>query len=309
MAVNRWNGFCMVAVLSCLAACDREQGSDTQEQIRVSSNNIGLEYAEPELVTEQKLGDYLIRIIRLHPNQIEQRLEIWTKDQGVLSAEPSFVFEGGTLMISPEQATGSEYALPYGVDVIGDSSPEFIVREWSGGAHCCFTDYIISLRASITVQSIDLGHGEQAAWKQDQDGEWVLHAKDWTFSYWEASFAGSAVVDIVLAGQSEVFVPSEKHMKRVPVDRTTLEAMATELSTWMDEGQDDPKARLAEAMLDLMYSGQREAASVLLELVLPKGHPLREEFETRFYNELSLSPWWPAVSEFSDPGITDAKSE
>src|SRR5690606_17426675 len=132
---------------------------------------------------------------------------------------------------------------------------------------------------------------------------------DWTFVSWRArGVPYSATGPLVLAEQGGVFVPSEKHMSREPVDRATLEAQASELRNLFDEDSESPQANFAQAMLNLMYSGQREAADLLLDLVLPERDPLREDFENEFYSQLATSPWWPAVSEFSDPGVIGAGS-
>ncbi len=257
------------------------------------------------IIAEHQIGNDLIRIIRLHPDQIEQRLEVVTLSQDIESVEPAFVLEGGTLLTAHEhELIYGDSSLPFGVDVVGDSSVEIVIREWSGGAHCCFQDHIISLGPQVRlIQSIDLGHSDTSEWERDQNGQWIVHAADWTFAYWEASFAGSAVARLVLAAQDGNFVPSQEHMKTEPVDVQSLDTLAREIRESMVEEPTRWKVRLGGAMLDLMYSGQREAAAMLMDWVLPADDSRRYSFETDFYGELSRSPWWPAVSQFDDPGI------
>lgn len=241
----------------------------------------------------------------MHPDQIEQRLEVVTLSHDIESVEPALVLQGGTLLTAHEQELiYGDSSLPFGVDVVGNSSVEIVIREWSGGAHCCFKDHIISLGPRVRlIQTIDLGHSDTSEWERDQNGQWIVHAADWTFAYWEASFAESAVVQMVLAAQDGKFVPSQEHMKTEPVDVQSLDARASEIRESMLEEPTRWKVRLGGAMLDLMYSGQREAAAVLMDRVLPAQDSRRESFETDFYGELSRSPWWPAVSQFDDPGI------
>src|SRR5690606_18572570 len=145
--------------------------------------------------------------------------------------------------------------LPFDVDIVGGPEPEIVVWERSGGNWCCTTHHIISLGEPVVlVQSIALEYGENPGWwEQDGEGSWTLRARDWTFVSWRArGVPYSATGPLVLAEQGGVFVPSEKHMSREPVDRATLEAQASELRNLFDEDSESPQANFAQAMLNLM---------------------------------------------------------
>lgn len=302
----------IAALLQGCEATQRESLSES-DSIEIREELQFREHSERERIAEHRIGDYRILLLAADPNTGLRRLEVWPASATSEPVRPAFEFDGQNLKTDKEyDREFQEEYLPFGVDIVGGSEPEIIVWERSGGNWCCTTHHIISLGEQVDlVQSIELKYSETTGWwEQDGDENWTLLASDWTFVSWKArGVPYSATGPLVLAEQSGVFVPSEKHMSREPVDRVSLETQASEIRGWMDEGVNDPQARLAQAMLDLMYSGQRYAASVLLDLVLPEGHPLRQDFENGFFSQLALSPWWPAVSKFNDPGVVGLGSE
>ena len=61
---------------------------------------------------------------------------------------------------------------PSGRDITGDGSPDVVVTDWSGGAHCCYSTTVYSVDAGIAVREIfGANTGSCMADFEDLDGD------------------------------------------------------------------------------------------------------------------------------------------
>ncbi len=89
------------------------------------------------------------------------------------------------------------------IDLTGDGHPEAIISQWGGGAHGPMRYYVFSLDAAPRcLLAYDKRNIEDVDdfEPQDLDGDGVLEIVSWYdgFAYWNASYAGSARIPVVL---------------------------------------------------------------------------------------------------------------
>ena len=91
---------------------------------------------------------------------------------------------------------------PSGRDITGDGSPDVVVTEWSGGAHCCYSTTVYSVEAGNAVREIfGANTGSCMTNFEDLDGdrrlELVTCEDGWESDY--CSFAEAPFAPVVFA--------------------------------------------------------------------------------------------------------------
>ena len=112
--------------------------------------------------------------------------------------------------------------------------PDLIAETWSGGAHCCFTTYVITLGHKLVVDTIETG---DAAIELGSDGDpRRLSFPDTVFAYWNASFAPSPAPRVHLTwvgGAYGLDVPRMRHPRWSAVRLAAVaDEVRNELVTW-----------------------------------------------------------------------------
>lgn len=253
------------------------------------------------VLQEARTEDRTIRVVRIDELVGIDRLEVWSRTSTSEREQLLYAFSGERYSFGDDAADGNT---PVNVDINADPFTEVVVREWTGGAHCCFTDHIISLGPDVRIiESIPLGHAGNARWEIDESGRWIMRTHDTTFAYWRTAFAFSPMPTLMLADLGGRFGASELHMVKEPLMRSVVESEAQRIRPMLEIERSGWDIHLASIMLDWIYSGRREGAWRLLDLVLPSGHAERFSFEQEFRSELESSPWWEDIRMFEDPGI------
>ena len=116
-----------------------------------------------------------------------------------ISSPPTEAFseDYGTVLInssSPKEDSPSawqvQFRLDQAKDINGDGFPEVVLSDYSGGAHCCTTLAVISLRPQGPVIVFDTDLGSGGASFRDLDGDRRLEIRrDYLFEYALGSFA------------------------------------------------------------------------------------------------------------------------
>lgn len=248
--------------------------------------------SEPVLREEIRVGKFLAR-----------RFDTgWSSRIELLPAahptRPSFVLTGHRLTLGTGE-DGQRFGL--GDDVNGDGTPDLLVSEWSGGAHCCTRDYVISLEDDPRVlDTIYAEHSDGRTWEDlDGDGRPEVILNDWIFAYWATSFTGSPAPEVILTWRAGRFRPAEHLMIKPPPSSEELGAMAAQLRTWAGKAGREGVGALMDAALDLLYSGNREQAWTLFELAWhPSFERNREKFVAEFKAQLETSRYWQEIKHF-----------
>lgn len=180
---------------------------------------------------------------------------------------------------------------------------ELVVMDWSGGAHCCYTLYIIALEEQpFIIQKMDLEHtGEPIFRDLTGDGIPEIVTEDWTFAYWKVSFAQSPAPEVILSynGTKWAFDP-KLNMKPFPLRADFLGSKNNIIQNFKkvpvdaslgDTGDTGAPVLLWEEMLKLIYSGNADLAFHLVDATWPPHNSSKNKFLREFCSQLSQSPF------------------
>jgi LysM repeat protein len=217
-----------------------------------------------------------------------------------------------------------------GADVTGSGVPCLVFDTYSLGAHCCFTLHILTLAEGVD-EILRLPTEDAAAEFSDVDdqaGQEIV-VYDWTFAYWNASFAGSPAPRVILAFADGEYTVAPTLMRR-PAPTAAEQAAAVkeilkseDYSEWyaamcsraeeVDRADSQalaipiPPVAFWAAMLDLIYSGNAPHAERLLAEVWPESLPGRAAFYSEFREQLRLSQFYHGIARLNDWPTTDAE--
>lgn len=282
-----------------LAAWASAQTPASQPPHDAPQDSAALDESEPcpgtrQKSAEVKFGEYTIAAYRL-PNPwgcftVERKGERMHSETGL-----AFAISG-----TAELRKGNPQAAPAGTDLTGDGVPNFVVTEWSGGAHCCFLLKVFAAGEEFRqVAELDLEHTSGAEFTDaDGDGRWELTAHDWTFAYWNASFARSAVPEVVLRLENGTFRLAADHMRKPPPSKERMAKLLQQVredESWTHPEELPQDLLLPQILLELIYSGQAREAWSLLQQAWPAGRGGREKYAAQFREQLAKSPYWKEV--------------
>lgn len=197
------------------------------------------------------MDGYVVRFYE-KPDGLYDYMQVW---EG-----PRLIHELSSHTVRPADRWFMQVVEPGIEDVTGDGRRDFIVYEYTGGAHCCTLVHVYELAPAFRrVDTIAGWDSDPIFADLDGDGtvEVVLH--DWTFAYWKTSFASS------------------------PAPRVVLQF----------DGEDDfygPPPELWGVMLDLIYTGHWDVAIDFFNDAWYGAAPGKRAFLEEFLDRLRRSP-------------------
>ena len=203
-----------------------------------------------------------------------------------------------------QKADGSDTpAISPDTDITGRGHSEVIVSEWTGGAHCCLTDYVYQVtpafRRVATLEGAD--DDESHFGHLNATGRWYFFTTDWTFAYWYGSFAGSPVKEVVLqfiddpsGGHYHLALDKMRRPAPSADEWAKIQQAVREDIAKIQQGYvSDIRGSLWQSVLYLIYTGQSDLAWKLIDeagLAAQSGHnPTLSDF----CGTLKTSPYWP----------------
>ncbi len=203
-----------------------------------------------------------------------------------------------------ENLEPEDHPLPDGAvrDLTGDGVPELIVGVYSGGAHCCTGVLVVSL-GEMPAFLGEIDASDSVVVVEDTESGPVFRLADFTFAYWNTSFAGSPAPAVTLAwdAEAQTFLPSARHMRQPPLPDAELAALTAEVraaDVWRTR-RFPPEAYWG-TLLDLLYAGRSAQAERFAREAWMLGDDARALFLGWFRDQLWQSPYAPAVFEMND---------
>lgn len=187
-----------------------------------------------------------------------------------------------------------------GTDITGTGEPNAVIYEYSGGAHCCYTNYIFELGQSFKV--IEIRSGDFPISFRELDGHPGLEIEtlDTNFLYWKTAFASSPAPKVILRYDQDAYRIATDLMKGPPMSRRALlrHAKTIRNSTRWGRFEYYPfDENLWKIMLALIYTGNAEQAREFADLAWPTSFPGKYEFVTEFFEcQLRRSAYWPGIA-------------
>lgn len=244
--------------------------------------------------SEARFKDYEIRTYR------------WPEPEGCLQ-----IFKRGRVVYSLESADfkiggnfESGVSVPIGTDITGTGTPDAIVGEWSGGAHCCYTLHVFELGEKLRqIGQIKAEDSDEADFRDlNHDGTLEFVGYDWAFAYWNTSFLYSPAPRIVLKYRQGCFRLALDMMKDPRPTAAEFAALVRRVRADREWSSDQPTevcdkecgvpVPLWKNMLHLMYTGHADLAWRLFDESWPDRQKGKGKFAAAFCKQLSSSRYW-----------------
>ena len=197
-----------------------------------------------------------------------------------------------------------------GSDITGDGSPNLIVSSFSGGAHCCIKYLIFDVgEYPRHIGTLSTLHSEARFEKIDGIPGVTIHINDWTYAYWNTSFAGSPAPVVKLRFDHETgwFVPAVEQMRSPVPPQETINKWTEKIhGNWNNQ-----PSYLWSYMLELIYAGNLDVALELMNRSWPPEGKLEipfldKSFIEHVFYETELHPtsksefWHGLLQKLSD---------
>jgi hypothetical protein len=189
-----------------------------------------------------------------------------------------------------------------GADITGRGRADMIVTNRSGGAGCCSVHYVFEVEPTLWLLArIDDGDGDSAHFV-DLDGNhhYYYVGNDWTFSYWNSSFANSPAPTVVLRFVDDKKAPGyhlamDKMQRPAPTTAQWNKAIREAGDAFGSNGGfgDGVGSALWSNMLNLIYTGHSDLAWKLTAQAWPSQRPGQDTFISSFCSQLKTSTYWP----------------
>lgn len=192
-------------------------------------------------------------------------------------------------------------------DLTGDGVPELIFREWTGGAHCCFTLFVLSLGSEVQLlDSLPLGHSDEVEIADlDGDGRPEVRAMEWAFAYWNSSFMGSPAPDVLLSLGEEGYAVNAALQRRPAWSGAEMAAKVAAIRADWTTSRRFPPPALWDGMLELIYRGQAHQVPALLDCTWPGDALGRSVFLTYFNEKMYASDYYTQIDALNDGTLYD----
>lgn len=186
-------------------------------------------------------------------------------------------------------------------DATGDGAPDLAVEYFSGGAHCCYTMYFYELGDEVKpIKALATGDASIVAIGKDANGGLQLSSGDNTFAYWNTSFAGSPIPEIVLDFRDGEFRTNAKLMEKPapPLAKLKREAAAIRAKMPLDAYQSDEDGggtfdkAFWGRMLELIYSGHEDLAWQYFDWAWNPKKEGKDNFKRDFKAKLASSEFY-----------------
>jgi len=253
--------------------------------ISITSTSIPL--ATPPVPTDG--GIYQLRYERIIGTYTVQR---WTNPTSQIGFDDVVTINSpGQPQIRVDMA--SDINSLTGTDINRDGYPEVIIETYSGGAHCCSSTLVYSLRTTlILILQKPESNAGGVFLDLDHDGIYEFDTADDLFAYLYCPYAGSPSVRVIMAydPQEDLYIPASPRFPDLyaPVigEHVTLAEAGRpgELGEW----ENTTKCSVLPLVLDYLYTGQKDKAySELHRLYL---YPDVEDFWKEVYQRVGESP-------------------
>lgn len=274
--------------------------------------------SESEVTPEETMKEHVFRDFQIRiysDNETGQsRLEILKKGRQIYEQQADgkfFLYQGdhedseyGKSFVKDRRIhpKDSYESVPIGRDITGKGIPDLVISEWTGGAHCCYKFYVFELDEKIrTIAVLDVVHGSLSHFA-DLDGDNIPEfiTQDWTFAYWNTSFADSPAPGIILRFDKDRYVLAEKLMRKSALSESDTEKRLSEVradESWQTEK--NPPPLLWKTMLDLIYTGNADAAWKFFDKAWDKKFKGKKKFLREFRGQLEMSPYWSEVEKMN----------
>jgi hypothetical protein len=206
----------------------------------------------------------------------------------------------------------------FGADITGDGQPDAVVFAWSGGAHCCYDNYIFELGNTFRAHQIYSGDFPLKFVDLEAGGALEIIVQDTNFLYWLTSFSRSPAPRVILYYKDGTYKIAMNLMRDSPPIQLKLDALKTSLvkgkAAWEianviaappDQRADhylrsEEATKFLKAIIDLVYSGNMATARALIDRAWPSAAPGKDAFLREFFEcQVRHSHYWSGIARLN----------
>lgn len=167
-----------------------------------------------------------------------------------------------------------------GTDVNGDGKPEIVLDGYSGGLHCCYTTYIISLDRKPQLLHL-FSNQSPVKFEKQPDGRVLIYAADGVFDYFIVPHEQAVVPKVVLQMKGDQLVDVSSQFPEIydqQIEKAQSELTPEALASFRNADyhvklftdQFPTAQRVLTIVLNYIYSGREEKAWQALNDDWPK---------------------------------------
>lgn len=190
-------------------------------------------------------------------------------------------------------------AIANGSDVTGRGNSNMLVSFYTGGAHCCLLYYVFELEPDFKlIATLDAGSGDGSRF-QLIDGKYYFVGADWTFSYWQSSFADSPAPKVIVGfvdapNGGGYHLDLDKMRKPEPTPEEWQRDLSEARNAFRESNpfSGGIGSQLWGHMLDFIYEGHSDLAWKVFDESWPSRRRGKGEFLSDFCSQLKTSPYW-----------------
>ena len=183
-------------------------------------------------------------------------------------------------------------------DVTGDGVIDLVVFGWSGGAHGCFTAWVLSLGDEFRVAAKIPGWNEEPQFRQlDDDTALETVVQDASFDYWPMAHGDAPFVNVALDWRGDGYQPSAGLTALLQVDDEEAGEIATRLRN--SGGWQYPYQAWGEVfrhILRMLYAGRMTEASDFIEAAWGGERKDMARLFVEFSDRLARSPYYATIA-------------
>lgn len=278
------------------------------------------QYIKPygELKDEQKFKDYTVRIYRNEqPPPVTDKNPDHQDGLGcfeILKAGKQVYFQKGLIFAVQKSGDAGDTSnqIIFGRSINGDGKPYLVMQDGTG-CHCCENYEVFEVGDTFRfIQKIETTIGGQFK-DLHRNGELELVMSDSMFEYWHCAGAENPYPTIILRNQDGKYVPDLELMRKPAPTEMALQKMAKDFKAKFVDVQNAPffdkwtaPFEMWSGMLDLIYSGNRNAAWKLCDLSWPVDHSGKADFLKEFKAQLAKSAYHKDIERLNVGSQTNA---
>ena len=273
---------------------------------------IDAQASAPELLSQQAVGRYLVRVSRDLPGCGGEYFEIFRGGKALYTSHGRC--EANVRIGALDVSYPDDKFITPGADVTGGKEPDVVFSSHTGNPGCCLTFHIFEIGKEFReIGSIHAQQDDPAAphfvHLEDTGGvQIVLH--DWTFAGWHARFAESPAPLVILHYNKGAFVLDERIMRQPAPSLEMVKAEASPIRwrlltrTGTGDVPSWPSAPISPdlwaGMLSLIYAGHQNLAWKYLDYAWPENVHGKDRFLIDFNKQLASSPYWLQIHAMQD---------
>ncbi len=198
-----------------------------------------------------------------------------------------------------------------GTDVTGDGSPDVIITDYSGGAHCCFTYYIFELREPLNIISIYTGDGSFSFDELDgRPGLEVVTTDDF-YTEWINGYVGAPFPHFMWRYNGSTYEPDPDLTRQQPLKEAEFQRLVQQVrdGEWPASESYLPREFLS-VTLELIYGGNLVQALDFIQATWPAQKPGQAEFVAELLQcRMRDNAIWPMLAEMNGLPVEKARSD